>query len=76
MPSLLSLDEWQSLPNFAQTKSDPMNAVGLQKESIELVAGLICQPSRFASTARRAPLPIFAGLSVLFAIEMIDFETV
>jgi hypothetical protein len=63
MPSLLSLDEWQSLPNFAQTKSDLMNAVGLQKESIELVASLIYQPSRFASTARRAPLQIFAARS-------------
>jgi hypothetical protein len=56
---------WMS-GNLFQTlhkRNRTMNAVGLQKESIELVASLIYQPSRFASTARRAPLQIFAARS-------------
>ena len=42
MPSLLSLDEWQSLPNFAQTKSDN-ECCGFAKESSWwLVSFVLC----------------------------------
>jgi hypothetical protein len=60
MPWLQSLDEWQSLPN-----SNKRNLTMLWvHKGIELVVGLICplssRLSRFASTARRAPLQIRA----------------
>jgi hypothetical protein len=48
------------------------------RKGIELVADLICplpsRLSRFASTQASASSNLCRGLSVLFAIEMIDFQ--